>query len=99
MKTPLTRRAAIRALTVNATVAGIAASLGARVSAAESDPKLKGGIKHSVCKSCFPKPSLDELCQAAKAIGLTSIDLMPPANWPTLKKHGLTCAMTKVHEP
>jgi hydroxypyruvate isomerase len=75
------------------------ASLSQRVAATEAAVKLKGRIKHSVCKSCYPKASLDALCQAAKEIGITSIDLMPPNNWPTLKKYGLTCAMTKVHEP
>jgi hydroxypyruvate isomerase len=43
--------------------------------------------------------SLEDLCKAAKSIGIPSIDLMPPPNWPTLKKYGLTCAMAKVHEP
>ncbi|HUR58026.1 MAG TPA: TIM barrel protein, partial [Opitutaceae bacterium] len=61
--------------------------------------RLKGRIKHSVCKSVYPKASLDDLCKAAKEIGITSVDLMPPPNWPTLEKYGLTCAMTKIHEP
>src|SRR4051812_40370701 len=99
MNASITRRSALRRLAGGAAVAGIVASLQSRVSAAESNPKLKGRINHSVCKSCYPKASLDELCQAAKEIGITSIDLMPPDNWPTLKKYGLTCAMTKVHEP
>lgn len=99
MSNTITRRSALRTLAGGATVAGLVASFGAQVSAAESDPKLKGRIKHSVCKSCLPKVGLDDLCQAAKEIGITSIDLMPPPNWPTLKKYGLTCAMTKVHEP
>jgi hydroxypyruvate isomerase len=100
MSITLTRRSALRTLAGGATtVAGIVASLGAQVSAAESNPKLKGRINHSVCKSCYPKASLDDLCKAAKEIGITSIDLMPPPQWPTLKKYGLTCAMTKVHEP
>ena len=100
MSTSITRRSALRTMAGGATtIAGIVASLGAQVAAAESNPKLKGRINHSVCKSCYPKASLDDLCTAAKEIGITSIDLMPPPNWPTLKKHGLICAMTKVHEP
>src|SRR5439155_12587827 len=97
--TPLTRRSALRTLAGGAAVAGIAASLRTPLAAAESGPKLKGRIHHSVCKSCCPKASLDDLCKAAKEIGITSIDLMSPPNWPTLKKYGLTCAMAKVHEP
>ena len=55
--------------------------------------KLKGRIKHSVCKWCYPKIALDDLCKAAKEIGLSSIELLGPGEWPTLKKYGLTCAM------
>jgi hydroxypyruvate isomerase len=94
MNAAISRRSAIRALAVSAT-----AALAAPLSAAESKPKLKGRINHSVCKVCYPRATLDQLCQAAKEIGITSIDLMPPDNWPTLKKYGLTCAMAKVHEP
>ncbi|MBI5767927.1 MAG: TIM barrel protein [Verrucomicrobia bacterium] len=99
MTAPISRRSALRTLVGGATVAGLAASLAARVTAADAVARLKGRINHSVCKSCYPKASLDDLCRAAKAIGITSIDLMPPPAWPTLKKHGLTCAMAKVHEP
>jgi hydroxypyruvate isomerase len=99
MSTPLTRRSALRTLTGGAAVAALAGSLRTQLEAAESDPQLKGRVNHSVCKSCYPKASLDVFCQAAKQVGITSIDLMPPPNWPTLRKHGLTCAMAKVHEP
>src|SRR5688500_20400044 len=97
MNTPITRRSALRSMAGGAAVAGIAASLRTKLPASESDVKLKGRINHSVCKSCLPRTSLDDLCKAAKSIGITSIDLMPPPNWPTLKKYGLTCAMAKVH--
>jgi hydroxypyruvate isomerase len=99
MNTAITRRSALRALAGGTATASVAASLGSRLSASDSIPKLKGRINHSVCKSCLPRTSLDDLCKAAKSIGITSIDLMPPPNWPTLKKYGLTCAMAKVHEP
>jgi hydroxypyruvate isomerase len=99
MNTPITRRSALRTFAGGAAAAGIAASLGDRLSAADTAPKLKGRINHSVCKSCYPKASLDDLCKAAREIGITSIDLMSPPSWPTLKKYGLTCAMAKVHEP
>jgi hydroxypyruvate isomerase len=65
------------------------------LSAAEptAEVKLKGRINHSVCRWCFGKVSLDDLCKAAKSMGITSIDLCGPKDWPTLKKYGLTCAM------
>ena len=99
MNPRITRRSALRSLAGGAAAAGFAASLRSQLLASESGAKLKGRINHSVCKSCLPKTSLDDLCKAAKSIGITSIDLMPPPNWPTLKKYGLTCAMAKVHEP
>jgi hydroxypyruvate isomerase len=36
---------------------------------------------------------LDELCAAAKNIGLIGIDLVGPKDWPTLQQHGLTATM------
>jgi hydroxypyruvate isomerase len=58
-----------------------------------SEVKLKGNIKHSVCKWCYPNISLDDLCKAVKDMGMSSIELLGPEEWPTLKKYDLTCAM------
>jgi hydroxypyruvate isomerase len=74
----------------SAGVAAAAAALAPRLSAAE----MKGRINHSVCKWCYPKIALEDLCVAGKAMGLQSIELLQPADFATLKKHGLMCAMT-----
>lgn len=71
-----------------------AASLESRIFAADSASGGKGRIRHSVCKWCYAKIALEDLCVFAKANGLASIELLGPADWPTLAKHGLTCAMT-----
>jgi len=89
---PFSRRSFLHTASAGA-AALAAASLHKRLSAAESVPGLKGNIHHSVCKWCYPKISLDELCAAGKEMGLTSVELLPPSEFPTLKKHGLTCAM------
>jgi hydroxypyruvate isomerase len=80
-----------------AAVLSAAASLQHRLSAAENavGAGLKGRINHSVCKWCYPKISLEDLCLAGKGMGLASIELLQPADFPTLKKHGLTCAMVR----
>ncbi len=52
-----------------------------------------GKINHSVCRWCYSKVSLDDLCKAAKEMGVQSVELQGPAEWPTIKKYGLTCAM------
>ena len=80
--------------TALASAAGLATSLGVRLDAADAATGLKGHIHHSVCKWCYPKVSLDDLCVAGKAMGLQSIELLGPAEWPVLQKHGLTCAIT-----
>lgn len=54
---------------------------------------LKNNIKHSACRWCYGSIPFEELCVAAKEIGLQSIELTGQAEWPILKKHGLTCAI------
>lgn len=75
------------------TFATVAASLQHRLEAADQASGLKGRINHSACKWCYPKVPLEELCRAGKEMGLTSIDLVDPADFATLKAHGLTSAM------
>jgi len=54
---------------------------------------LKGNIRHSVCRWCFNDLSLEELCRAAKEMGITGIDLVGPEDWPVLKQYGLESTM------
>ena len=70
-------------------------SIPGRVTAAEGAPgaSLKGRINHSVCKWCYGKIPLDEFCKSAKEIGIASVELLEVQDFPTLKKHGLVCAM------
>ncbi|WAC14227.1 hydroxypyruvate isomerase family protein [Dyadobacter pollutisoli] len=56
-------------------------------------PKLKGKINHSVCKWCYNSIPLETFAQKCKNIGITSIELLGPNDWPILKKYGLTCAL------
>jgi hydroxypyruvate isomerase len=56
-------------------------------------PALKGRINHSVCRWCYDKIPLEDLCKAAKAMGIQSVELTGPDEWPILKKYGLTSAM------
>ncbi len=86
---PLSRRTFLS----TAAVAATAASLHQRLSAADAAGGTKGHVNHSVCKWCYPKVSLDDLCAAGKEMGLTSIDLLQPADFPTLKKYDMVCAM------
>jgi len=53
---------------------------------------LKDNIRHSVCPWCYTMP-LEDLIIAAKDMGITSVELLNPDQWPLVAKHGLTCAM------
>ncbi len=76
-----------------AAITAATASLGQRLHAADAASGLKGRINHSVCKWCYSSIPLDELCRAGKEMGLTSIDLVDPVDFDTLKKYGLTSGM------
>jgi hydroxypyruvate isomerase len=60
----------------------------------EKDP-LKGNIRHSVSKWCFGDYPLDEFCVICKRIGIESVELLDPADWPVVRSHGLTVAMAQ----
>lgn len=93
----LSRRTMLGALTGAAV--GVALPFGAIRAAA----KLKGRINQSVCLWCYndymerTKMDLDGFAAACAEMGIKSIELTGPEQWPTLKKHGLICAMTPSH--
>jgi hydroxypyruvate isomerase len=64
---------------------------------------LRGRIRQSVCLWCYDgflrkhKMSLDQFAAACAKMGLRSIELTTPDQWPTLIKHGLICAMSPSH--
>lgn len=60
---------------------------------ADQKTALKGNIHHSVCQWCYGDIPLEKLCEAAKAIGITSIDLLGKKQWSIATSYGLTCAM------
>jgi hydroxypyruvate isomerase len=41
--------------------------------------------------------TLEELCQVAAAMGIQSVELVDPSDWPLLKKYGLVCALASSH--
>jgi hydroxypyruvate isomerase len=94
MSKKLSRRSAMRTLTGTAALAATASLSGSLARAADQPAaRLKGNINHSVCRWCYNSIPLEDLCRAARAIGIQSVELQGPAEWPILKKHGLTCAM------
>jgi hydroxypyruvate isomerase len=83
-----------------ATAATATIGLAGTTTAGASAPRSAGSsgrIHQSVCRWCYGKIPLEDLCLAAKRMGLVGIDLMTPPDFPTLKKHGLICTMTSSH--
>ena len=63
---------------------------------------IKGKIKPALptwpMGLCHPeKWSFEKLCQVAKQLGIEAIEVVNPEDFPTLKAHGLTCALTTSH--
>ena len=86
------RRDVLRALGAAAATAALApADLLAR--ARDPSPRVAGRLKLSVSRWCYGKIPLDELCEAAKAIGYRSIELLDEKDWRVPAQHGLVCAM------
>lgn len=88
----MTRKQALKVLSAGA-VGTI--SLPAFTHAASQMPstELKGNINHSVCQWCYNTIPLEALVDAAKSMGIKSIDLLTAEQWPIAIKRGLTCAM------
>lgn len=88
------RRKAIKnILAGSAALAAGTTAVPAFASGEKKTAMLKGNVQHSVCRWCFDKLSLDELCVAANRIGLKGIDLVGPKDWATLKKYNLVSTM------
>ncbi|HVU15437.1 MAG TPA: TIM barrel protein [Candidatus Didemnitutus sp.] len=50
-------------------------------------------FRHSVSQWCFPDIPLSELAKAVRPMGIESIELLEPADWPVVRAHGLVCAL------
>ncbi len=103
MPDPLNRRNALRcAVAAGATsvvLPLVAGGLldGRSVPAAEPLRALKGRIHQSIVYWCFhtagDKWDIEKMCLVARQLGCHSIELADPTEWPTIKRHGLICAI------
>lgn len=59
----------------------------------DSAPINPGRLKQSVCRWCYGRTDLEELCRRAKAMGLQSVELLSENEWSIPAKHGLVCAV------
>ena len=95
MRTTISRRTALRNLAGAAALATLSRARAADVApkSAPAMPAPAAGIRQSVCKWCFRDIPLETFAAAAKDMGLESVELLNPEDFPTLKKSGLHCAM------
>jgi hydroxypyruvate isomerase len=55
--------------------------------------KFKGNINHSVCRWCYNGIPLEEFLQHLNTLGMTSIDLVGPEDWPLMKQYNIKASM------
>ena len=89
----ISRRDALKAMAGTAALAALPLALSEETktmptSSAAADPS--GSFRHSACRWCYEKIPLDDLARAAKRIGLESVELLDPVDWPVVQKYGLT---------
>jgi hydroxypyruvate isomerase len=92
MSTKLSRRSAFKK-TAATGAAMIAMGRFVETMEAAEIASRKGNVNHSVCRWCYDKIPLEDLCRSAKEMGIQSVELQGPKEWPTIQKYGLTCAM------
>jgi hydroxypyruvate isomerase len=106
MKSTLSRRSALRRITGGTAALAAVTSFTHRIEAADdaAPAKLKGNIHHSVSAWCYnslftgsnnkpAKMTFEQFCVECGKLGLESVELLGPSEWPAVKKAGLTCAM------
>lgn len=90
----MNRRSLIKQIAVGTAALGVSSSLPTyAIEPVKTAQKLKGNINHAVCRWCFSQLTVDQLCIESKKLGIKGIDLVGPADWDTLKKHGLYSSM------
>ena len=82
----MTRRSALQTIP-----AALAAAQAGRTA---PTPAPAGRLKQSLCRWCYSKIPLDDLCRQAAEMGVVGMDLVEPADWPTIRKYGMVPTVT-----
>jgi hydroxypyruvate isomerase len=94
---PISRRKMLHS-TAGMTAGAIALGKVADVMSAEEPVVKNKRIQQSICQWCFEKYwDIEAMCRVAKGLGCLSVELVDPADWPVVKKHGLVCAIAMSH--
>ncbi|HTH42834.1 MAG TPA: hypothetical protein VL498_06700, partial [Terracidiphilus sp.] len=82
----ITRRSALKAGLAVSALASLP-----RIASGENTGATKKRIKQAVCRWCYQKMPIDDLCTAAAQMGLLGIDLLNPDEYEVPRRHGLIC--------
>ncbi|WP_165222331.1 hydroxypyruvate isomerase family protein [Aquisphaera insulae] len=85
--------------TAGAAILGLSGVGAAHGATAADGPAVKNGrIRQSIVHWCYEPawPSIDVYIKNVKALGVTSIELLPVKYFPALKEAGLTCAIGQI---
>jgi hydroxypyruvate isomerase len=93
MEQSFSRRDVLKSGLAGAGLTLVTDSMQTRFDASDTATALKGKINHSTCRWCYGSIPFEDLCKAAKNIGLQSIELTGPKEWEILKKYDLTAAI------
>ncbi|MBX2870896.1 MAG: TIM barrel protein [Saprospiraceae bacterium] len=101
MAEKLSRREAIRQTTLGAGALALGVPLSctspsstdASTNDMEQTPKMTAAYQHSVCKWCYGDIPLEEFCEKIQDLGIKSVEIIGPDEWPIVQKYGLTCAL------
>jgi hydroxypyruvate isomerase len=74
--------------------AGAAALTAAAALPAMEKVSRKNNIKQSVCRWCYAKTPIEDLCRESARLGIQAIDLLDPKEWEVAQKYGLTLTVT-----
>jgi hydroxypyruvate isomerase len=96
---PINRRQLLRRA-AGLAAAGTVLSAGPWAPSAEAEGPVATWkrVQQSIVQWCYQKYfTIEQMCQLAKKLGCVSVELVDPKDWPTLKKHGLVCAIAGSH--
>ena len=93
----LSRRDLLQATVAAGAVASLGSFASPSIAAPNEKVAMQGNINHSIVFWCFniagEKWDIDKTCSVAKSLGCKSVEICGPAEFDTIKKHGLTCAI------
>jgi hydroxypyruvate isomerase len=87
-----TRRSLLRSALAGAVAVTVQPSIGQTTTPLQR----RGRIRQSVSRWCYKDTPLEKLCAYAKEIGLSGVDLLPPADYELPRRYGLVCTLATV---